>query len=109
MKIVHICMIAYIDGWGYQDNLLPEYMANAGHDVVVITNNNKFPSYLHIDEAYSYGLANYERVEIQDNEDLERITREIKYLKILKHPNIIQIFQIMEDKKTKTGIRNAVK
>ena len=26
-------------------------------------------SYLHIDEAYSYGLANYERVEIQDNED----------------------------------------
>lgn len=43
-------MIAYIDGWGYQDNLLPEYMANAGHDVVVITNNNKFPSYLHMDE-----------------------------------------------------------
>ena len=25
--------------------------------------------YLHIDEAYSYGLANYDRVEIQDNED----------------------------------------
>lgn len=26
-------------------------------------------SYIHIDEAYSFGLANYKRVEIQDNED----------------------------------------
>ena len=26
-------------------------------------------SYLHIDEAYSYGLANYKQIEIQDNED----------------------------------------
>lgn len=26
-------------------------------------------SYIHIDEAYSFGLTNYERVEIQDNED----------------------------------------
>ena len=25
--------------------------------------------YLHIDEAYSFGLSNYERIEIQDNED----------------------------------------
>ena len=26
-------------------------------------------AYLHIDEAYSFGLTNYERIEIQDNED----------------------------------------
>ena len=26
-------------------------------------------SYIHIDEAYSFGLSNYERIEIQDNED----------------------------------------
>ena len=26
-------------------------------------------SYLHIDEAYSYGLTNYKQIEIQDNED----------------------------------------
>lgn len=26
-------------------------------------------SYLHIDEAYSYGLSNYNRIEIQDNDD----------------------------------------
>ena len=28
-----------------------------------------YKQYLHIDEAYSYGLTNYERIEIQDNED----------------------------------------
>ena len=26
-------------------------------------------SYLHIDEAYSFGLANYDKIEIQDNKD----------------------------------------
>lgn len=39
-------MVAYIDGWGYQDNLLPEYQSKAGHDVVVIASANTFPSYL---------------------------------------------------------------
>lgn len=46
MKVVHICMIAYLDGWGYQDNLLPEYMSKAGHEVVVISSANHFPSFL---------------------------------------------------------------
>ena len=26
-------------------------------------------SYLHIDEAYSFGLTNYDKIEIQDNAD----------------------------------------
>lgn len=39
-------MVAYLDGWGYQDNLLPEYMSKAGHDVVVISSANHFPSFL---------------------------------------------------------------
>lgn len=50
MKIVHICSVAYIDGWGYQDNLLPEYMMKAGHDVVVISSANHFPSFLKEEE-----------------------------------------------------------
>jgi len=33
----------------------------------IITGCNK--EYLHIDEVYSYGLASYDKVEIQDNED----------------------------------------
>lgn len=38
MKIVHITE-NYIDGWGYQENLLPKYQKCAGHDVVVISDN----------------------------------------------------------------------
>lgn len=38
MKIIHISEI-YIEGWGYQENLLPLYQKRAGHDVVVISDN----------------------------------------------------------------------
>ncbi len=38
MKIVHITE-SYIEGWGYQENLLPLYQKRAGHDVVVISDN----------------------------------------------------------------------
>ena len=39
MKIVHISE-NYIEGWGYQENLLPQYQKRVGHDVVVISDNN---------------------------------------------------------------------
>lgn len=39
MKFVHITH-HYIDGWGYQDNLLPEYQLRQGWDVTVISDNN---------------------------------------------------------------------
>lgn len=39
MKIVHITE-NYIEGWGYQENLLPLYQKRAGHDVVVISDND---------------------------------------------------------------------
>lgn len=38
MKIVHISK-NYIEGWGYQENLLPLYQKRAGHEVVVISDN----------------------------------------------------------------------
>ena len=39
MKIVHICLSGlYMDGWGYQDNMLAKYHKKAGHDVYVIAN-----------------------------------------------------------------------
>ena len=50
MKVVHICLVAYLDGWGYQDNLLPDYMVKAGHDVVVVSSANHFPSFLKNEE-----------------------------------------------------------
>ena len=39
MKIVHIAD-CYIDGWGYQENLLPQYQKRDGHSVVVVADND---------------------------------------------------------------------
>ena len=47
-------------------------------------------SYLHIDEAYSFGLANYDKIEIQDNTDFFKI----KYMKMVIKTYII-IFNII--------------
>ena len=38
MKVVHFSPI-YIDGWGYQDNLLPKYFKIMGYEVCVISPN----------------------------------------------------------------------
>lgn len=50
MKIVHITLQGYMDGWGYQENLLPEYMALAGHEVTVVPSANFFPKYVKKEE-----------------------------------------------------------
>lgn len=47
MKIIHICISApYIDGWGYQENLLPHYLQKQDTQNFVIASANDFPSYL---------------------------------------------------------------
>lgn len=38
MKIVHVCQY-YNDGYGYQENLLPKYQQDLGHDVIIITSD----------------------------------------------------------------------
>ena len=43
MKIVHICLACfYVEGMGYQENILPQKHAAMGHDVVVITSDYSF-------------------------------------------------------------------
>lgn len=43
MKIVHICLAAfYVEGWGYQENLLPKHHIQMGHTVTVITSDFVF-------------------------------------------------------------------
>lgn len=47
MRIVHICLSApYVDNWGYQENLLPEYLSKFGTENHVITSNDNHPDYL---------------------------------------------------------------
>lgn len=39
MKIIHICLAGlFMDGWGYQDNIIAKYHVSFGYDVTVITN-----------------------------------------------------------------------
>ena len=38
-----------------------------------------------------------EKSKITDKDDLERIEKEIKYLKLFDHPNIIQIYEVIEN------------
>ena len=40
-----------------------------------------------------------EKAKINNKKDLERIEKEIKYMKMLNHPNIVKIYEIIEDKK----------
>lgn len=42
MKILHISMWRYSDGWTYQDNLLTKYHKRLGHDVVLLTSEYCF-------------------------------------------------------------------
>ena len=49
MKVVHITL-HYLDGWGYQDNLLPLYQARAGHSVTVLADNRHFPHSMKLQE-----------------------------------------------------------
>ena len=43
MRIVHICLACfYIEGWGYQENIIPKYHAKAGHEVMVLTSDYMF-------------------------------------------------------------------
>ena len=37
-----------------------------------------------------------EKDKIKDKKDVERITREIKILKKVRHPNVIQLYEIIE-------------
>ena len=46
MKIVHICLNAYTDGWGYQENLLSQYQKNEGHEVTIISSITHLAPYL---------------------------------------------------------------
>jgi glycosyltransferase involved in cell wall biosynthesis len=60
MKIVHICLEQpYIDGWTYQENILPECQARRDNDVVVIGSRNAFPYYLKMKVDYKDKIMPY--------------------------------------------------
>ena len=49
--------------------------------------------------SYQVAVKVLEKSKIKDKKDIERISREIKILKQLHHPNVVQIYEIIETEK----------
>ena len=54
---------------------------------------------IHLPTMEYVAIKILEKSRIQEKEELERIEKEIKYLKIFNHPNIIQIYEVISTKK----------
>lgn len=81
MKIVHICLSGlYMDGWGYQDNMLAKYHRQQGNEVYVIANR-----YVYDEEGNYTDISSDKYFEIDCN-DVKVIRLEQKGHKKLKGP-----------------------
>lgn len=52
---------------------------------------------IHLSSKERVAIKILEKEKIVDDNDIERITREIQILKLIRHPNIIQLYEIIED------------
>lgn len=52
---------------------------------------------VHNDSKEKVAIKMLEKSKIVDDGDRERVSREIQILKILRHPNIVQLYEIIED------------
>jgi 5'-AMP-activated protein kinase catalytic alpha subunit len=52
---------------------------------------------IHLPTQEYVAIKILEKSRINDKEELERVEKEIKYLKILNHPNIIQIYEVISN------------
>lgn len=53
----------------------------------------------HILTGEKVAIKILEKSKIKDKSDVDRVTREIHILKIMRHPNIIQLYEIIETPK----------
>lgn len=52
---------------------------------------------IHLPTKERVAVKILEKEKIADESDIERISREIQILKLIRHPNIIQLYEIIED------------
>jgi 1,2-diacylglycerol 3-alpha-glucosyltransferase len=77
MKIVHICLAAfYFDNYSYQENLLPFYHKQLGHNVEIIASNLKIDK-----KGKIYSTRRFEQYNNENNIKVTRL--------IFKHPFLI--------------------
>lgn len=51
---------------------------------------------MHVITGEPVAIKVLEKSKIKDKADIERITREIQILKTIRHPNLIQLYEIIE-------------
>ena len=59
----------------------------------------KFKQGMHILTGEKVAVKILEKDKIQDVADVERVAREIHILKIVRHPNVVQLYEIIETQK----------
>jgi len=93
MKIAHLCLSCfYIDGFSYQENLLPRFHKRAGHDVIIIASTETY---------LSNGKIGYTKPGHYINEDgipvvrvaYSRLLPFVVMKKVRKHPGIFQLLE----------------
>jgi len=52
---------------------------------------------IHIPTGEKVAVKILEKTQIKDQSDIERVSREIQILKLIRHPNIVQLYEIIED------------
>ena len=52
---------------------------------------------IHIPTGEKVAIKILQKDKINDQSDIERVSREIQILKLIRHPNIIQLYEIIED------------
>lgn len=50
---------------------------------------------IHIPSKEKVAVKILEKEKIVDDSDIERITREIQILKLIRHPNIVQLYEVI--------------
>ena len=90
-------------GQGQQQAYIPPSQDTIGHYVLGKTLGEgtfgKVKLGTHILTGEKVAVKVLEKSRIKDKKDVERISREIKILKQLHHPNVVQIYEIIETEK----------
>lgn len=88
MKILHVCLSShYTEGMAYQDNILPQINSEDGHEVIIISNTEKYKNgiLVKVDEEEKYLNKNLKLIRLDFDFYLtDFISKKIRKTKKLK-------------------------
>ena len=65
MKVLHLCLSAfYIDGYGYQENILPRMHKKLGHDVLIVASTETYIDNMNLGYIESRNYVNEDGIPV---------------------------------------------